>query len=67
MKTIYHIYFDCNGSVLVGEETTSTSSIISLTNAYFIDSKGIKRSLKECHVNRDNIAFYYVECKYEDE
>ncbi len=67
MKNIYHIYFDCNGGILIGEETTSDSIFINLTNATFIDSNGIKHSLKECHVNRNKIAFYYVESKYEDE
>ena len=67
MKRIYHIYFDCSGSVLIGEETTSSSTEISLTTVRFVDANGNEHPLKDCQVNRNKIAFYYVERKLEDE
>lgn len=61
MKTIYHIYFDCSGAVLIGESSTVSNSEIPLSSATFIDVNGIEHALNNCIVNKNRIAFYYVE------
>lgn len=67
MKEIYHIYFDCSGNILIGEKTNVTDTIITLKNSKFTNSNGVEQTLEECHVNKNKIAFYYIERKCEDE
>ena len=61
MKQIYHFYFDCSGSALVGESAGGSANEYSLDNAKIVDVNGKKHQIGRCQVIKDKVAFYFIE------